>query len=72
SGPNSLWFASSAVILTVISEFLQNWWITLFYGVPLLASMISGIPSLITALVNNTILFTVLAPRVISTIQEQM
>jgi uncharacterized membrane protein len=72
SGPNSIWFASSAVILTVISEFLQNLWVTLFYGVPLLASMISGIPSLITALVNNTILFTILAPRVISTIQEQM
>jgi uncharacterized membrane protein len=72
SRPNSLWFASSAAILTVISEFLQNWWVTLFYGIPLLASMISGIPSLITALVNNIILFTILVPRVISTIQEQM
>ena len=72
SRPSSLWFAASAVILTVISEFLQNWWVTVFYGIPLLASMISGIPSLITALVNNTMLFTILAPRVISTIQEQM
>jgi len=72
SRPNSLWFAGLAVILTVISEFLQNWWVTLFYDIPLLASMISGIPSLITALVNNTILITVLAPKVISIIQEQL
>lgn len=72
SRPSILWFGASALILTVISEFLQNWWGTLFYGIPLLASMISGIPSLITALVNNTMLFTILAPRVISTIQEQM
>jgi len=72
SRPNSLWFAASAVILTVISEFLQNLWGSLFYGIPLLASMISGIPSMITALVNNTTLFTILAPRAISAIQEQM
>jgi uncharacterized membrane protein len=70
--PNSLWFAASALILTAISEFLQNLWVSAFYSVPLLASMIAGIPSLIAALVNNITLFTILAPRVISTIQEQI
>lgn len=70
--PNGVWFAASAVVLTVISEFLQNWWVSAFYGIPLLLAMIGGIPSLIAALVNNTMLFTILAPRVISTIQEQM
>jgi len=72
SRPNSIWFAAVAVILTFVSEFLQNGYVTVFYGIPLLASMISGIPSLITALANNTILITILAPRVISIIQEQM
>jgi uncharacterized membrane protein len=72
SRPNSLWFAATAVILTVISEFLQNLWVTLFYDIPLLATMSTGIPSLITALVNNTMLFTILAPRIISTVQQQM
>jgi uncharacterized membrane protein len=70
--PNALWFAVSAVALTVVSEFLQNLWGSEFYGIPLLVSMVGGVPSLITALVNNTVLFTILAPRVISTIQEQM
>jgi uncharacterized membrane protein len=70
--PNAFWFAASAVILTVISELLQNWWVSAFYSIPLLASMISGIPSLIAALVNNVTLFTILVPRITSTIQAQM
>ena len=70
--PNVLWFSALAVILTIISEFLQNLWSSVFFGVPFLASMIGGIQSLITALVNNTVLFTILAPKVISVIQEQM
>lgn len=72
NGSNAIWFGASAAILTVLSEVLQNWWVSAFYDIPILASMISGIPSLIAALVNNTILVTILAPKVISTIQEQM
>jgi hypothetical protein len=70
--PNVLWFAVSAVALTIVSEFLQNWWASWFFGIPLLVSMLQGVQSLITALVNNTVLFTILAPKVISVIQEQM
>jgi hypothetical protein len=61
----------SAVILTVLSETLQNGWVAVFYSVPLVASLISGIPSLITALVNNSILLTAVGPRVIIAIRKQ-
>jgi hypothetical protein len=71
SPPKTSLLGASAVTLTVVSEFLQNWWVSAFYGIPLADSMISGIPSLITALVNNTILFTAIGPKVISAVQEQ-
>jgi hypothetical protein len=60
----------SAVILTVVSETLQNSWVAVFYGVPLTASMISGIPSLIAALVNNALILTAVGPRVITAIGD--
>ena len=62
---------ASAIILTIVSETLQNVWVTVFYSIPLAASLISGIPSLITALVNNSILLTVIGPRVIAAIRKQ-
>jgi energy-coupling factor transport system substrate-specific component len=58
-------FALSAVALTLMSELLQNTWVALFYSLPIAGVMVLGIPTLITALVNNLILFTTLGPRVI-------
>ncbi len=62
---------ASAVILTIVSEILQNWWVAVFYSTPLLATMIYGFSSLITALVNNIILLIAIGPRVITTIRNQ-
>lgn len=62
---------ASAVILTLVSETLQNLWVAVFYSVPLTASLLSGIPSLITALLTNSILLTAIGPRVITAIRKQ-
>jgi uncharacterized membrane protein len=59
-----------AVGLTLISEFLQNTWFALFYNVPIAAAMASGVTSLVTALANNVILFTAIAPRIIKFLRE--
>lgn len=60
----------SAAGLTLISEFLQNTWTAVFYSIPISATMISGIPTLIAALVNNIILFTALGARTIRLLRE--
>ena len=57
--------AGSAVVLTLLSEFLQNAWVSIFYLTPFIGTMVVGLPTLITALVNNFVLFTALAPRII-------
>jgi energy-coupling factor transport system substrate-specific component len=59
-----------AVSLTLLSEVLQNAWMSLFYGVPFLATMIMGIPSLVTALINNSILLSLAGPRTIMLIRK--
>jgi len=48
---------ASAVTLTLLSEFLQNAWVSIFFNTPIIATIISGVPSLVTALANNMILF---------------
>jgi uncharacterized membrane protein len=60
----------SAAVLTLVSEFLQNSWVALFYAVPIAAAMATGAPSLITALTNNIILFTALGPRIVKLLRE--
>jgi uncharacterized membrane protein len=60
----------SAAVLTLLSEFLQNSWVALFYAVPVAAAMATGVPSLIAALTNNLILFTTLGPRIIKLLRE--
>ena len=59
-----------AVALTLISEFLQNSWVALFYNVPIVAAFASGVTSIVTALTNNIILFTAVAPRIIKFLRE--
>jgi hypothetical protein len=62
---------ASAVTLTIVSEILQNWWVAVFYSTPFLGTMIYGFSSLVTALVNNTILLIAIGPRVIMAIQNR-
>jgi len=67
--PKALNLAALAVPLTVLSEFLQNSWVSLFYNFPVLVTMISGLPALVTALINNLILMTTAGPRIVRLIQ---
>jgi uncharacterized membrane protein len=60
----------TAAVLTLVSEFLQNMWVALFYAVPIAAAMATGVPSLMTALTNNLILFTTLGPRIVKLLRE--
>lgn len=60
----------SAATLTLMSEFLQNMWFALFFAVPIAGAMAAGVPSLITALINNLILFTTLGPRIVKLLRE--
>ena len=50
-----------------MSEILQNAWV--FYNTPFIPTTITGIPSLITALINNTVFFTLLTPKIIKLVQ---
>jgi hypothetical protein len=54
-----------AIPLTLLSEVLQNAYVTIFYDMPFLAAMITGLPSLVTSLINNIILLGALGPRLI-------
>lgn len=60
----------SAVLLTFVSEFLQNLWVALFFGVPVVVALIGGISSLISALVNNVLLFPTVGLRAIRIISD--
>ena len=66
-GPVKLGLCAAA--LTVLSEFLQNSWVTLFYGLPIIVTMMNGLPSAITALVNNVVIIGASGPRVIRLIR---
>ena len=61
----------SSVPLTIISETLQNSWVAVFYGVPLSASMLSGILTMIAALLSNATLLAAVGPRIIIVIQNE-
>ena len=67
--PTVRMLAVSAVLLTLMSELLQNVWVALFYSLPMAGVMTLGIVTLITALINNLILFTTLGPKVIKLLQ---
>jgi len=71
--PNVVLFSVTAVILTMVSETLQNLYTTWFYmvsGIPLMDALAmsfgGGIVSMVTALICNTVLFTTVAPRIIA------
>jgi uncharacterized membrane protein len=60
----------SAVGLTLLSEFLQNAWVSLTYNIPIEGTMITGIVSLVTAMANNIILFPTVGIKTIKFVQE--
>jgi len=78
--PSIIFLGVTAVILTVVSELLQTlwfaWYMWAFYMpeppflIVLATVLIEGVPSTITALISNTILFTALTPRVIDVLRE--
>ncbi len=60
----------SAVALTLLSEFLQNAWVSLAYNTPIVGTMVYGIPSLVTAMANNICLFPTVGLKTITFVQE--
>jgi len=69
--PSLVLLGASAVGLTLMSELLQNTWFALFFGIPVEAAVLTGIPSIVTALINNTFLFTTLVPRVLTILRQK-
>jgi len=78
--PSILVLGVVAIVLTLISELLQNIWFgwymwsfympeTLFLLV-LVTTLVDGLPTMITAIINNTILFMTVMPRIIKILQE--
>ena len=78
--PSITFLGVTAVILTAVSQQLQDiwfaWYMWAFYMpetpflIVLATTFVEGISSMITAIVNNTILFMVVAPRIIKVLQE--
>lgn len=62
--------ALSAMLLTLMSETLQNVWVALFYNVPVAVTMVIGLSTLIAALANNIILFTTVGLKIIPIISD--
>jgi uncharacterized membrane protein len=69
--PTALMMAACAVGLTLLSEFLQNTWGALFYNVPIVATMVTGLPSLVTAMANNLVLFPTVGTKAIQFVQQR-
>ena len=61
-----------AVLLTILSELLQNAWFAWSFNIPIVTTLVMGAPSIVTAVVNNTILITTLGLKVIRLIQSTM
>ena len=68
--PSVALLAITAVTLTLMSEILQNIWFAWFFNMPIIAVLIMGVHSIVMAVINNTVLFTVVAPRIIKVLQE--
>jgi hypothetical protein len=60
----------SAVPLTLLSELLQNAWVSVFFNTPIVPTMTLGIPSLTTALANNMILFPTVGFKTVQYLQN--
>jgi uncharacterized membrane protein len=68
--PTVLLMTVSAIGLTLLSETLQNLYTSIAYNVPIALSMSQGLPSLVSALVNNIVFFPTVGIKAIEFIQE--
>jgi len=68
--PTFLLMTLSAVGLTLLSEFLQNLYVSLAYSTPLIATLLLGLPSLVVAMANNVILFPTVGRKAIEFVQD--
>lgn len=78
--PSIIVLGTIAVVLTIVSEFLQNLWCAWYtwsfftpetpFVIVLITTLVNGLSSMITAVINNAILFTALAPRVIRILRD--
>jgi uncharacterized membrane protein len=68
--PSPLTLGAFAVLLTLLSEFLQNAWFALSFNVPILGALAMAVPSIITAIVNNVVLLTLVGAKVIRFIEN--
>jgi hypothetical protein len=79
--PSTVFLAVSAVVLTMMSELLQNiwfaWYMWAFYMpetpflIVLVMSFVGGVASIVTGLANNVVFFTALSPRIIKILKQQ-
>ena len=70
--PNRRSLAVVAFVATMISEFLQNLWSSLFFSIPLVGVLVAGLPTLAVALINNMVLLSLAGPRVIEILQRRL
>jgi energy-coupling factor transport system substrate-specific component len=80
--PSIVFLGAAAVALTMISELLQNiwfaWYMWAFYMpqtafVAVLGTvLVGGVKSTVTALINNVVLFTAVAPTIIKALREML
>jgi len=68
--PSVLTLGAFTVLFTLLSELLQNIWFAWFFNIPIMITLLMGVPSMVTAVVNNTILITTLGLKVIRLIQD--
>jgi len=78
--PSTRFLGVSAIALITTSEVLQNvwfgWYMWSFYlpetsfSTVLAASLVDGLPSMITSVASNTLLFTIVVPRILRILKE--
>ena len=68
--PTTLMMIGCAVWLTLLSEFLQNLWVSVFFNVPIIMTMTTGASSLVIATANNVLLFPTIGIRAVKFIQQ--
>lgn len=82
TNPGIVFLGATAVVLTMMSELLQNIWFTWYmwaFYVPetpfvavLGTVLVGGVESTVTALVNNIVLFMAIGPTIIKALREMV
>jgi len=70
--PGKIVMGLSAIGLTAVSEILQNLWFSWFFGIPFFMALVTGIPSITMAFVNNFIFFTTVGPFFINLLKKHL